>query len=55
VAAPYGVAWLLTASGPAAVYTALAGLLLAQALAVAVLGEETRNRSLEEIQAAGQA
>ncbi len=54
VAAPFGVAVLLTAVGPRAVFYAAAILLTAQALAVLVLGEETRGRSLEEIEGMAQ-
>lgn len=54
VAAPFGVAGLLTAIGPRAVFYAAAIILTAQALAVLVLGEETRGRSLEEIEGMAQ-
>jgi MFS transporter, putative metabolite:H+ symporter len=50
VAAPFGVAGLLTATGPRAVFYAAAVILTMQALAVALFGEETRGRSLEEIE-----
>ncbi|MFN0169144.1 MAG: MFS transporter [Bryobacteraceae bacterium] len=49
VIAPYGVALLLRAYGAGAVYVAIAGALVVQAMAVAWMGEETRRRSLEDI------
>jgi MFS transporter, putative metabolite:H+ symporter len=50
IAAPFGIAGLLTAIGPRAVFYAAAVILTMQALAVMVFGEETRGRSLEEIE-----
>jgi putative MFS transporter len=50
VVAPFGIAILLTRFGSRAVYYAAALILVFQALSVLILGEETRGRSLEEIQ-----
>ncbi|MCI0622625.1 MAG: MFS transporter [Acidobacteria bacterium] len=48
--APFGVVLLLNNLGARAVYFSVAGVLVAQALSVFILGEETRQKSLEEIQ-----
>jgi putative MFS transporter len=50
VAAPFGVAGLLTTMGPRAIFYAAAVILTMQAMAVLLFGEETRGRSLEEIE-----
>lgn len=55
VVAPFGVAALLTALGPRAIFYAAAIVLSIQTVAVLVLGEETRGRSLEEIEEMAQA
>lgn len=48
--APFGVVLLLNNLGAKALYLSVASVLLVQALSVFVLGEETRQKSLEEIQ-----
>jgi putative MFS transporter len=50
VAAPYGIAMLLTSYGSASVYWAIGCILLVQTAAVTLLGEETGSRSLEQIE-----
>jgi putative MFS transporter len=46
---PYGVAWILSNYGPIAVFVTIGVVLCAVAALVAVLGIETRHKSLEEI------
>jgi MFS transporter, putative metabolite:H+ symporter len=50
VAAPFVITGLLRSAGPRSIYYACSLVLLFQALAVLILGEETRDRSLEEIE-----
>ncbi len=50
VIVPFAVAGLLNSMGPRSVYYASSFVLVFQAFAVLTLGEETRGRSLEEIE-----
>jgi len=49
VFAPYCIVFLLSRLGPSGVYFSVAGVLVLQALAVALLAHETRQKSLEQI------
>ena len=47
--APQGIAWMIPHWGPSSVFSAMSALLVAQAVVVALFGEDTARRSLEEI------
>jgi putative MFS transporter len=49
LAGPYAIGWLLTSAGAGAVFSMAAGMFGLAALAVLVLGPETKGRILEEI------
>lgn len=49
VATPYGVAWLLNNYSVTMIFIILAAIMILGALAVAVIGIETRNKTVEEI------
>ncbi len=49
ILSPYLIGFLFTSFGEGAVFLAISGFLLLLAAAIALLGIETRQRSLEEI------
>ena len=49
IIAPQGAAWMLAHWGPSSIFIAISGILLMQAIAVGIFGEDTGNRTLEEI------